>query len=114
MRYETQHQLPDAQVAENRLISAAPELLMQDDTKVEFVYDYMGRRVKKTVSVWNGSWTQESEKLFVYDGWNMICEITSENSQPATEKYYVWGLDLTASLFRERAVSAGLRAYSDT
>ncbi|MCP4346877.1 MAG: RHS repeat-associated core domain-containing protein, partial [Desulfobacterales bacterium] len=66
--------------------------------KVEFVYDYMGRRVKKTVSVWNGSWTWESEKLFVYNGWNMICEITSENSQPATEKYYVWGLDLSQSL----------------
>ncbi|MCP4113093.1 MAG: RHS repeat-associated core domain-containing protein [Desulfobacteraceae bacterium] len=84
--------------AENRLVSAAPELPMQDDTKVEFVYDYMGRRVKKTVSVWNGSWTQETEKLFVYDGWNMICEITSESSQPTTEKYYVWGLDLSQSL----------------
>ncbi|MCP4349566.1 MAG: hypothetical protein GY795_29140 [Desulfobacterales bacterium] len=54
--------------------------------------------MKKTVSVWNGSWIQESEKLFVYDGWNMICEITSENSQPAIEKYYVWGLDLSRSL----------------
>ncbi|MCP4113091.1 MAG: RHS repeat-associated core domain-containing protein [Desulfobacteraceae bacterium] len=84
--------------AENRLVSAAPELPMQGDIKVEFLYDYMGRRVKKTVSVWNGSWTWESEKLFVYNGWNMICEITSENSQPATEKYYVWGLDLSQSL----------------
>ncbi|MCP4348832.1 MAG: RHS repeat-associated core domain-containing protein [Desulfobacterales bacterium] len=28
----------------------------------------------------------------------MICEITSENSQPATEKYYAWGLDLSQSL----------------
>ncbi|MCP4105424.1 MAG: hypothetical protein GY749_07795 [Desulfobacteraceae bacterium] len=84
--------------AENRLVSAAPELPMQGDIKVEFVYDYMGRRVKKTVSVWNGSWTQESEKLFLYEGWNLICEITSENSQPATEKYYVWGLDLSRSL----------------
>ncbi|MCP4351003.1 MAG: RHS repeat-associated core domain-containing protein, partial [Desulfobacterales bacterium] len=84
--------------AENRLVAAAPELPMQGDGKVEFVYDYMGRRVKKTVSVWNGSWVQEAEKLFVYDGWNMICEITSENSQPATEKYYVWGLDLSQSL----------------
>ncbi|MCP4351083.1 MAG: RHS repeat-associated core domain-containing protein [Desulfobacterales bacterium] len=84
--------------AENRLVSAAPELPMQDDIKVEFVYDYMGRRVKKTVSVWNGSWIQETEKLFVYDGWNMICEITTESSQPATEKYYVWGLDLSQSL----------------
>ncbi|MCP4351081.1 MAG: RHS repeat-associated core domain-containing protein, partial [Desulfobacterales bacterium] len=84
--------------AENRLIAAAPELPMQDDIKVEFVYDYMGRRVKKTVSVWNGTWVQEAEKLFVYDGWNMICEITSENSRPATEKYYVWGIDLSQSL----------------
>ncbi|MCP4491293.1 MAG: hypothetical protein GY820_28855, partial [Gammaproteobacteria bacterium] len=84
--------------AENRLIAAAPELPMQGDRKVEFVYDYMGRRVKKTVFMWNGSWTQETEKLFVYDGWNMICEITTESGQSATEKYYVWGLDLSQSL----------------
>ncbi|MCP4110882.1 MAG: hypothetical protein GY749_36070 [Desulfobacteraceae bacterium] len=84
--------------AENRLVSAAPELPMQGDIKVEFVYDYMGRRVKKTVSVWNGSWVQETEKLFVYDGWNMICEITVPADGFATEKYYVWGLDLSQSL----------------
>ncbi|MCP3943468.1 MAG: RHS repeat-associated core domain-containing protein, partial [Desulfobacteraceae bacterium] len=87
--------------AEKRLIVSEPEI-SNSGKKVEFVYDYMGRRVKKTVSAWNGSsWTTETEKLFIYDGWNMICEITvpkDQPGQPATEKYFVWGLDLSQSL----------------
>ncbi|MCP3941844.1 MAG: hypothetical protein GY710_10225, partial [Desulfobacteraceae bacterium] len=85
--------------AENRLIAVEPKNPADGDIKTEFVYDYMGRRVKKTVSVWNGSWTPETEKLFIYDGWNMISEITVPipAGQPA-EKYYVWGLDISQSL----------------
>ncbi|MCP4567786.1 MAG: hypothetical protein GY841_09435, partial [FCB group bacterium] len=43
--------------AENRLIAVEPETPAAGDKKVKFVYDYMGRRVKKTVFVWNTSWT---------------------------------------------------------
>ena len=35
--------------AENRLISLQPAAPADGDKKVEFIYDYMGRRVKKTV-----------------------------------------------------------------
>jgi RHS repeat-associated protein len=35
--------------------------------------------------------------LFLYDGWNVVKEIATENGQPPTDKYYVWGLDLSQS-----------------
>ena len=47
-------------------------------------YDYMSRRVSKTV---NGVTT-----TFIYDGWNLIYEITGTHTNQ-----YVWGLDLSQS-----------------
>ncbi|MCD4781807.1 MAG: AHH domain-containing protein, partial [Candidatus Omnitrophica bacterium] len=80
--------------AENRLISAGPTTPITGDKKIELLYDYKGRRVQKVVSSWNGAWTVDTTKHFVYDGWNVIQEITT--AQPT--KYYVWGLDLSQSL----------------
>ncbi len=58
----------------------------------------MGRRVQKTVSSYGGgAWTQDKEILFVYDGWNLIEEITDDGSTPSS-RYMVWGLDLSQSL----------------
>ena len=54
--------------AENRLIKVEPDSPVSGDKKVEFVYDYVGRRVKKSVSTWNGSsYAFEYELLFVYN-----------------------------------------------
>jgi RHS repeat-associated protein len=84
---------------ENRLISAQPETPAEGDTRVEFVYDYMGRRVLKVVSTYSaGAWVQEKERQFVYDGWNLVKETTISGGAPAVDKYYVWGLDLSQSL----------------
>jgi RHS repeat-associated protein len=58
----------------------------------------MGRRVKKTVYDYNaGSWQLNEEKLFVYDGWNLVEEITVVGATE-TSRYFVWGLDLSQSL----------------
>ncbi len=84
--------------AENRLISVEPETPSDGDTKVEFVYDYMGRRVKKEVYIYQaGNWELDAEGLFIYDGWNLIEELVTRNSQLET-RYFVWGLDLSQSL----------------
>ncbi|HDL01480.1 MAG TPA: RHS repeat-associated core domain-containing protein [candidate division Zixibacteria bacterium] len=84
--------------AENRLISVKPETPSDNDTKVEFTYDYMGRRVKKDVySYLAGNWELNAESLFLYDGWNLIEELVTRNSQLET-RYFVWGLDLSQSL----------------
>ncbi len=85
--------------AENRLKSVEPSNPVSEDVKVSLLYDYMGRRVKKSVYKYNaGSWILEYEKLFVYDGWNVIEEITTTQGQPPESKYYVWGLDLSGTL----------------
>ncbi|NCC47202.1 MAG: hypothetical protein EOM16_09230, partial [Bacteroidia bacterium] len=81
---------------ENRLISIQPETPSQDSVKLNFIYDYLGRRVKKTVySYASVAWDAGTTTLFVYDGWNLILEL---NEAGVTQKDYVWGLDLSQSL----------------
>ena len=85
--------------AENRLIAAEPQNPADGDTRVECLYDYMGRRVQKVVYVYGSSaWNQEKEVMFVYDGWNLVKETTIAQGQTAVDKYYVWGLDLSQTL----------------
>ena len=56
----------------------------------------MGRRVRKRVYAGSpGAWSLESEKRFVYDGWNLVREIAVADG---SDKYFVWGLDLSQSL----------------
>ncbi len=90
--------------AENRLIAAEPKNPAAAGVKVEFTYDYMGRRVRKAVYTrnadntdWNTT-TPQSETLFVYDGWNMIAELTKTGGVITPAKYYVWGIDLSGTL----------------
>ena len=56
---------------------------------VENAYDYMSRRVEKTV---NGV-----ARRFVYDGWNLISE-TQGSGLTSQVSYFVWGLDLSGTL----------------
>lgn len=82
--------------AENRLISATPLDTASGLKKVEFAYDYMSRRVQKQVYTYDGSsWVLETEKSFVYDGWNLIKEQTTAGGTTSTD-YYVWGFDFPA------------------
>ncbi|MBN1182198.1 MAG: hypothetical protein JXB49_07915, partial [Bacteroidales bacterium] len=83
--------------AENRLIAVEPEIPGEGDTKVEFVYDYMGRRIQKKVYAFESiAYSLQSINLFVYDGWNLIEEQVSSIQNPVT-RYFVWGLDLSQS-----------------
>jgi RHS repeat-associated protein len=64
-----------------------------------FLYDYMGRKVQKTVYTYmSGAWQLDKEISFVYDGWNLIKETTAQVGQEESDKYYIWGLDLSGSL----------------
>jgi hypothetical protein len=81
---------------ENRLITVTPKTPAVGDKKLEFLYDYMGRRVRKNTSAWDGStWQPSDTALFVYDGWNLIEELNSAGTVTAS---YVHGLDLSQSL----------------
>ena len=83
--------------AENRLInmtslSAAPSA---SKLKLDFTYDYKGRRVQKTVSTWNGSqYVVQSTRLFAYDGWNLLAAL---NSPSSVLQSFLWGLDLSGT-----------------
>jgi RHS repeat-associated protein len=99
--------------AENRLIAIAPQNPADGDTRVEYTYDYMSRRVEKTVFTRSaGQWILVKEIRFVYDGWNLIKETIEESGQPPADKFYVWGLDLSQSLQGSGGVG-GLLALVD-
>ena len=71
---------------ENRLVAF-------DDgsgTTASYVYDYLGRRVRKTVGT--------NTTTFVYDGWNQIREELDDGQGSVTAKHNVWGLDLSQSM----------------
>jgi len=63
--------LPYTWDAENRLIKVEPDgTPVNGDKKVEFVYDFLGRRVEKKVSAHNGtSWSVSDRRRFVWSDW---------------------------------------------
>lgn len=83
---------------ENRLISMqsrtnVPAAARQ---KLDFTYDWMGRRIQKVVSIWSGSaYTPQSTNRFVYDGWNVIGILNETNGLVST---FTWGTDLSGSM----------------
>ena len=65
---------------ENRLISmeAIAAIPVTAKRRLEFSYDWMGRRIQKKVYVLNvgaGTYQLQSTTKFVYDGWNLIAEL---------------------------------------
>jgi RHS repeat-associated protein len=89
--------------AENRLVAMettpAAYNVGAPRQKLEFVYDYQGRRVQKTVSEWDentSSFIITSTTLYLYDGWNVVAEAITKGAAN-TAKTYLWGLDLSGS-----------------
>ena len=86
---------------ENRLISMAMTNNVQgiaysNVLRLDFTYDYMGRRVQKVVSSWNGTgFTPQTTSLFVYDGWNLLAVV---NAQTAIQQSFMWGSDLSGTV----------------
>jgi YD repeat-containing protein len=83
--------------AENRLIAVEPStLLVEGEKKLEFVYDYMGRRVEKKVFThFFGDYSLSATTKYLYNGWNLIAELDENGT---TQAAYIWGLDLSQSL----------------
>jgi hypothetical protein len=85
--------------AENRLsrvwlVDPTPGQDEEGDHRVDFVYDYMGRRVRKVVEEHNGSaWVKELDRRFVYYNWLLLLELDGLNGNAIVRKY-AWGLDL--------------------
>ena len=83
--------------AENRLLAMESKLASLPSTnlakRVEFSYDWQGRRIRKLVK--DSSLQVLSDTRFIYDGWNLVAELNSELSLKAS---YAWGLDLSGSI----------------
>ncbi|MDB6067534.1 MAG: type secretion protein Rhs [Pedosphaera sp.] len=99
---------------ENRLIqmSSVSALPTAAQKKLDFVYDYRGRRVQKIISTNNGSaWVTASTNRFVCDGWNVVAELNGANN--ALLRSYIWGTDVSGSLQGAGGVGGLLRvAYA--
>ncbi|MGB0581440.1 MAG: RHS repeat-associated core domain-containing protein, partial [Limisphaerales bacterium] len=83
---------------ENRLIeqTSSTNLPAAKRRKLVFTYDPQGRRISKSVLVWDSvtsTYLPLSDVAFVYDGWNLIAEIESGN----VKNSYTWGLDLSGT-----------------
>jgi RHS repeat-associated protein len=84
--------------AENRLIeqTSSPSAVAAGapNLKLANIYDYAGRRIQKTVSEWNGiTWSQKYRLNFIYDGWNLVAEVSASNGPIL--RSYAWGADLS-------------------
>ncbi|BET66593.1 hypothetical protein ASA1KI_15110 [Opitutales bacterium ASA1] len=80
--------------------------------KLEFAYDYLGRRVQKKVSAWSGSaWQLQSATRFLYDGWNLVAEYDAPGGTAIghRKRTYTWGLDPGGSLSATGAAGALLQ-----
>ena len=80
---------------ENRLVAAE-----NSDTRLEFSYDYMGRRLEKKVYskglLTLYDWSLEKHRKFVYDGYKLIAEFDAlaSDTQLASYLWQPTGLDV--------------------
>jgi RHS repeat-associated protein len=84
--------------AENRLTNMTSQSTAPTGSKLklDFTYDYLGRRVQKTVATYNGSsYIPAYTNKFAYDGWNLIALL---NPSLSISNSFTWGLDLSGSI----------------
>ena len=60
----------------------------------EFVYDSLGRRVRRDFWTLVGAGVLADRWSYVYDGWNIVAEIIFDSHM---RNGYVWGLDVSGS-----------------
>jgi len=104
--------------AENRLVScettAAAVAAGVPKQRLEFAYDWIGRRIQKVVKSWNtttSSYQVSSDTRFLYDGWNLVAEFNGLASN-AVVRTYVWGLDLSGTIRKAGGVGGLLAVTS--
>jgi RHS repeat-associated protein len=96
--------------AENRMVSSTPIVPSVNSNKVEFKYDYMGRRVEKKVYSWSGTeWQLSKTEKFVYDGTVPLAVFDASNN---LKESYLYGEDISGSLQATGGIG-GLIAVKD-
>lgn len=72
-------------------MEALPSVPAEAKLRLEFAYDWMGRRIQKKVYAWDAptsSYQPQSVTKFVYDGWNLVAELDGAG---ALLRGYAWG-----------------------
>jgi RHS repeat-associated protein len=79
--------------AENRLVAVKRK---SDSASIAtYTYDDQSRRVRKvTTSI---ATQGASDKVFLWDGWNLVGELNNSSGTFTAVRYYAWGLDLSGS-----------------
>lgn len=98
--------------AENRLIAmeSIAGIPVAAKKRLEFVYDYRGRRIQKKAYNWNGSsYVLSITTKFVYDGTHCIAELDGNG---ALVRSYIWGNDLSG-FYNGAGGVGGLLAVTD-
>jgi RHS repeat-associated protein len=97
--------------AENRLVGWEPLLPISGAKKVEFKYDYLGRRIEKKVYTYNGSsWDLSETRRFIWNNWLLLLELDGDGN---VLRKLTWGRDLSGSLDGAGGIG-GLLAIQDT
>ena len=84
---------------ENRLV----QMIRDSDSptgarqKLVFEYDQQGRRIRKQFYTYNNGWKEQTDTIFLYDGWNLLAELNANGSNTRV-RTYVWGTDLSGSM----------------
>ncbi len=84
--------------AENRLanVVALASTPAAAKRKLDFAYDFCGRRIQKVVYTNNaGTYVGHYTNKFVYDGWNLIAILDANNN--VAESFH-WGSDISGSM----------------
>jgi len=92
--------------AENRLtgLESSANVPAASKQKLVFGYDWLNRRISKTVSNWNissSSYQIASYLVSVWDGWRLQAELETNSVSPVyllPREWYAWGLDLSGSM----------------
>ena len=95
--------------AENRLIRLVARTATGPQQRLDFEYDHQGRRIRKTVySNTAGTPPAATDLKFIYDGWNLIAEVSSAD---ALVRQYMWGTDLSGSIQGAGGVGGLVKIY---
>ena len=76
--------------------------------RLEFRYDYVGRRIEKKVFATLAATTPTQHVKYVYDGWNLIAEVNGATPDTVL-RTFTWGLDASETLGGAGGVGGLLR-----
>ncbi|MGC8989662.1 MAG: RHS repeat domain-containing protein [Verrucomicrobiia bacterium] len=84
---------------ENRLV----QMIRDTDSpagarqKLVFEYDHQDRRIRKQFFTSNNGWQEQTDTVYLYEGWNPAGELNA-NASNASVRTYVWGTDLSGTM----------------